>query len=114
MERRLLEGGVPQALYEKIASYLPPEKCAAVRSAFEFAAQCHAGQCRLSGGPYIEHPLSVTLTLAELQMDSQALMAALLHDVPEDCGVPLAEIEKRFGKEVMRLVDGVTKLTHIT
>src|SRR5690606_38140832 len=63
-----------------------------------------------SGAPYITHPLEVTLAVAELELDHLALAAALLHDVQEDCGIPNEEIAARFGDEVARLVDGLTKL----
>ena len=71
------------------------------------------GQLRLSGEPYIEHPLQIALTLAELQLDASSLAAALLHDVSEDCSVPIIDIETRFGSEVAKLVDGVTRLGKI-
>ena len=89
---------------------MPPEKVALVKAAYEFALNAHKGQVRKSGGPYSDHPLQTATTLAELQLDADTLAAALLHDVPEDCGVPLAEIEAKFGPEVTKLVDGVTKL----
>jgi len=90
--------------------YLPPSKVALVQDAYEFAAKAHQGQVRLSGEPYIEHPLQTALVLAELQLDATTLVAALLHDVPENCDVSVSEIEARFGPEVARLVDGVTRL----
>ncbi|MBI4180798.1 MAG: bifunctional (p)ppGpp synthetase/guanosine-3',5'-bis(diphosphate) 3'-pyrophosphohydrolase [Chloroflexi bacterium] len=97
-------------LREKIQGYLPPEKIAAVEDAYNFAMKAHEGQMRKSGEPYLEHPLQVALTLAELQLDTSSLVAALLHDVPEDCGIPVSGIEARFGAEVAKLVDGTTKL----
>ena len=81
-----------------------------VEDAYNFAMQAHQGQVRLSGEPYLEHPLKVALTLAELQLDSTSLASALLHDVPENCGIPISEIEAKFGLEVAKLVDGVSKL----
>ncbi len=97
-------------LKEKTQQYLPPEKMAGVEAAYNFAMKAHQGQVRKSGEPYLEHPLQVALTLAELQLDASSLAAALLHDVPENCGVPISEIETRFGSEVAKLVDGTTKL----
>ncbi len=97
-------------LLDKAREYLPPEKMAIVEAAYEFAAKAHEGQVRKSGEPYLEHPLQVALTLAELQLDATALAAALLHDVTENCGIPIAEIETRFNKEIAKLVDGTTKL----
>src|SRR5438034_1383986 len=82
-----------------------------IERAHEVAAAAHEGQLRASGEPYITHPLQVAFYLAELQMDAETLAAALLHDVPEDTDMALVDIEKRFGREVGRLVDGVTKLS---
>jgi guanosine-3',5'-bis(diphosphate) 3'-pyrophosphohydrolase len=101
-------------LKEKAQSYLPPEKVTLVEKAYEFAEKAHHGQLRKSGEPYIQHPLKVAMSLAELQLDGQSLAAALLHDVPENCGVPLKEIETNFGPEVTRLVDGVSRLGKLT
>ncbi|HSK93661.1 MAG TPA: HD domain-containing protein, partial [Candidatus Angelobacter sp.] len=82
-----------------------------IRRAYETAAMAHEGQVRSSGEPYITHPVAVAHFLATLQLDAETLAAAILHDVPEDTDVTLADIEKRFGREVARLVDGVTKLS---
>ncbi len=101
-------------LREKIQGYLSPEKIAAIEDAYNFAKAAHEGQVRKSGEPYLEHPLQVALTLAELQLDTSSLVAALLHDVPEDCGIPVAEIEAKFGSEVAKLVDGTTKLSRLS
>src|SRR5688500_1173265 len=84
---------------------------ALIRRAHEAAASAHEGQLRTSGEPYITHPVAVTHYLATLQMDAETLAAALLHDVPEDTDIPITDLEKRFGREVGRLVDGVTKLS---
>jgi GTP pyrophosphokinase len=97
-------------LLEKAREYLPPEKIALVKKAYDFAAEAHQGQMRKSGDPYIEHPLQVALSLAKLQLDADTLAAALLHDVPETCDVPISELEAQFGSEVAELVDGATKL----
>ena len=97
-------------LEEKALQYLPPENMAVVEDAYNFALKAHQGQVRKSGEPYLEHPLQVALTLAELQLDASSLAAALLHDVPENCGMPVSEIEAKFGSEVAKLVDGTTKL----
>jgi guanosine-3',5'-bis(diphosphate) 3'-pyrophosphohydrolase len=97
-------------LKEKAQQYLPPEKIAPVEDAYKFAVKAHKGQVRKSGEPYVEHPLQTALILAELQLDASTLAAALLHDVPENCGIPVAELEAKFGPEVARLVDGTTKL----
>ncbi len=101
-------------LLARAKEYLPLEKVAVVEGAYHFAAEAHQGQVRLSGEPYVEHPLQVALTLAELQLDASSLAAALLHDIPENCGIPVAEIEAKFGLEVGKLVDGVTKLSKVS
>jgi len=100
-------------LLERAGKYLPPEKVELVRRAYDFAAEAHEGQVRKSGDPYIEHPLQVALILARVQLDANSLAAALLHDVPENCGISIAELEERFGPEVAKLVDGVTRLSKI-
>jgi guanosine-3',5'-bis(diphosphate) 3'-pyrophosphohydrolase len=103
-----------QPLLEKAAAYLPQERIRLIEEAYEFAARAHEGQKRLTGEPYIIHPLDAAITVAGLQLDSGAIAAALLHDVQEDCGVSNDEIKKRFGAEVAKLVDGATKLEKIT
>ncbi len=101
-------------LKEKAQTYLPLEKIAVVEEAYHFAAEAHQGQMRKSGDPYLEHPLQTALILAELQLDASSLAAALLHDILENCGLPVSEIEARFGAEIGRLVDGVTKLGKVS
>jgi len=97
-------------LEKKVQAYLPPEKISQVEAAYQFAGKAHEGQTRLSGEPYLEHPLQAALILAELQLDAASLAAALLHDVTENCDIPITEIEARFGLEIAKLVDGNTKL----
>jgi guanosine-3',5'-bis(diphosphate) 3'-pyrophosphohydrolase len=97
-------------LKKKAQQYLPPEKITLVEDAYKFALKAHKGQVRKSGDPYVEHPLQTALILAELQLDASTLAAALLHDVPENCGIPISELEAKFGAEAARLVDGTTKL----
>jgi len=94
-------------------SYLKPEEVQLVREAYRFSEAAHLGQKRLSGEPYITHPLAVAGALAEWHMDAQAVIAALLHDVMEDTAVTKAEISERFGKSVAELVDGLSKLDKI-
>ena len=81
-----------------------------VRSAYKFADEAHLGQLRNSGEPYITHPIAVAQQCAEWKLDAQALMAALMHDAIEDCGVTKPELIERFGAPVAELVDGLTKL----
>ncbi|MBI4338148.1 MAG: bifunctional (p)ppGpp synthetase/guanosine-3',5'-bis(diphosphate) 3'-pyrophosphohydrolase [Chloroflexi bacterium] len=102
-----------EELLERARSYLQPDKLAVVEAAYRYAAEKHQGQRRMSGEPYIQHPLRTALYLAELNLDAVTLAAALLHDVMEDCGVARTELEERFGSEAARLVDGVTKLAKI-
>ncbi len=101
-------------LIDKTQEYLPSETVASIEDAYEFALEAHQGQTRRSGEPYMEHPLATAMNVADLQLDAEAVVAALLHDVPEDCQVPLSQIEARFGAEVSKLVDGTTKLSKIS
>lgn len=93
-----------------MGAYLPAERLPAIRDAFEFAARAHDGQMRQTGEPYITHPVEVAMTVAKLELDQNAIIAALLHDTQEDCGIANEEIAQRFGTDVARLVDGLTKL----
>jgi guanosine-3',5'-bis(diphosphate) 3'-pyrophosphohydrolase len=90
--------------------YLEPADIEQVRKAYRFADEAHLGQMRSSGEPYITHPIAVAAQCAEWKLDAQALMAALLHDAIEDCGVTKPELIERFGAPVADLVDGLTKL----
>lgn len=90
--------------------YLSPPDLEHVRLAYRFADEAHLGQLRNSGEPYITHPIAVAVQCAEWKLDAQALMAALLHDALEDCGVTKIELIERFGAPVAELVDGLTKL----
>lgn len=90
--------------------YINPADLAQVRLAYRFADESHLGQLRNSGQPYITHPIAVALQCAEWKLDAHALMAALLHDVMEDCGVSKTDLIERFGVPVTELVDGLTKL----
>jgi len=84
-----------------------------VKAAFELAEQAHTGQSRVSGEPYISHPLAVARIVFELNMDHRCVMAALLHDVVEDTSVSIEQITGQFGQDVALLVDGLSKLTHL-
>ena len=99
-----------QAFMDLVHSYLSDEECAQIMKAFELADKAHEGQTRASGEPYIMHPLAVAEILANLQIDHETLIAALLHDVVEDTSYTKEDIEELFGSEVAFLVDGVTKL----
>ena len=98
------------AQIEKVASeYLSKKDLQKVKSAFEFASKIHKSHKRKSGEPYIQHPLEITFYLANLRLDVDTLSAALLHDVVEESDVTCRDLEKKFGKTVSQLVDGVTK-----
>ena len=98
-----------QALADKLG-YLGKADLKKVREAYKFADSAHLGQFRASGEPYITHPLAVTGLVADWKLDAQALMAALMHDAMEDCGVTKTELIERFGAPTADLVDGLTKL----
>jgi RelA/SpoT family (p)ppGpp synthetase len=100
-------------LVETLEAYLPDEQVKKVLEAYEFGATFHEGQTRKSGEPYITHPVAVAQELAEMHLDSEAVCAAILHDVVEDTAATLEEIETRFGEEVALIVDGVSKLDQI-
>lgn len=102
-----------ERLIAGISGYLREEDVQRVRDAYAMSATAHAGQFRMSGEPYVSHPLAVAEILSGWHLDSQALCAALLHDVMEDTAITKAEIAERFGKVVAELVDGVSKLDKI-
>ncbi len=84
-----------------------------VKLAYEYAEQAHTGQKRKSGEDYIVHPLGAAIILADMKVNTPIIVAALLHDIPEDTPVTLEEIEKEFGKDIAGMVAGVTKLGHV-
>ena len=100
-------------LVETLESYLPDEQVARVLEAYEFGAAAHQGQTRKSGEPYITHPVAVAQELGEMHLDSEAICAAILHDVVEDTEASLEQIREQFGEEVALIVDGVSKLDQI-
>ncbi|MBR0672730.1 RelA/SpoT family protein [Neoroseomonas soli] len=100
-------------LARQVLAYDPRADAGMIEAAYRLAEEAHAPQKREDGQPYIVHPLAVAGILAGYRLDAATVATALLHDTVEDTGVTLAELEKRFGKEVARLVDGVTKLTRL-
>jgi GTP pyrophosphokinase len=92
---------------------ISPERARLIEDAYEFAHEAHEGQNRKTGEPYIVHPIDAAMTVADLNLDGAAIAAALLHDVVEDCGVSNEDISQRFGADVARLVEGVTKLSRL-
>ncbi len=101
-------------LIGRLRSYQPDADLGLVRKAYEFSAQAHAGQKRRSGEPYVKHPVAVAGVLTSLKTDVTAVVAGLLHDTLEDTVATADELEREFGKEVVHLVDGVTKIGKIT
>src|SRR6202158_453756 len=97
----------------RVADHLDPKGQQVVRKAYERASSAHTGQRRLSGEDYVNHPLEVAAILADLELDAPTIAAALLHDTVEDNALTAEEVEREFGPEVARLVDGVTKLGRI-
>jgi GTP pyrophosphokinase len=90
--------------------YLNSDDIEQIRQAYRLADEAHLGQMRKNGDPYITHPIAVAAQCAEWKLDAQALMAALMHDVIEDCGITKLDLVERFGAPVAELVDGLTKL----
>jgi len=96
-----------------VAAYLPHQDLSPLEKAYQFGADRHGPQLRVSGEPYITHPLNVALILTRFKADLASLTAAILHDVVEDTETPLTEVEQMFGKQVSDLVDGMTKIGKI-
>ena len=123
--KRIIAGGdtmltstTPEELFdiliESITKYHPSDDLSMVRKAYEIARAAHEGQLRKSGEPYIVHPLSVAIILAQLELDKESIIAGSLHDVVEDTVMTMDEMKQTFGEEVALLVDGVTKLTQLS
>ncbi|MBT7308519.1 MAG: HD domain-containing protein, partial [Gammaproteobacteria bacterium] len=96
-----------------LESYLDQEQIHKIYAAYLFSAEAHDGQSRLTGEPYIYHPIEVARILAEMHIDPTTISAALLHDVLEDTSHTKSELIEHFGSDVTELVDGVSKLTRI-
>jgi guanosine-3',5'-bis(diphosphate) 3'-pyrophosphohydrolase len=103
-----------EELIARVRSYNPGADPGLIRNAYDFAAHKHGQQKRMSGEPYVTHPLNVSLIIAQLKLDFPSIITGLLHDVVEDTATSLSEIQSRFGAEVATLVDGVTKVSKIT
>ena len=101
------------SLIEEVAGYLKPQDVEQVRLAIEFSREAHQGQTRQSGDPYVTHPIAVARILTPLHLDTQSIIAALLHDVVEDTEITAAQIAEKFGQPVADLVDGLSKLERI-
>ena len=100
-------------LAERLSTYLGSDQVNLVRRAYFYAEQAHDGQRRRSGEAYVTHPLAVASILADMHMDHQSLMAAMLHDVIEDTGIAKEALTAQFGETIAELVDGVSKLTQM-
>jgi len=100
-------------ILRKVQAYRPGEDLSLLRKAYEFCDSQHSQQKRLSGEPFISHPLEVTLILAEMKLDPVCLAAGMLHDVVEDTRTSSERVQQEFGPEVARIVDGVTKIGRI-
>ena len=101
-------------LLDRLQDYQPDADLGMVRKAYEFSARAHEGQVRLSGEPYVKHPVAVAGVLTSLKTDVTAVVAGLLHDTLEDTVATVDELQREFGQEVVHLVDGVTKIGKIT
>ena len=101
------------SLLKKSELYLDENQITLIKDAYNFSNESHHGQLRKSGEPYINHPLSVASILAEMKMDAVSIAAAILHDVVEDTSAAKEDIEKKFGEEIAKLVDGVSKIDNI-
>ena len=101
-------------LIGRVKSYNPYADEGLIRRAYDYAAHMHRDQKRMSGEPYVIHPLNVSLIIAQLKLDVPSIVTGLLHDVVEDTSTSLAEVQNLFGAEVATLVDGVTKVSKIT
>ncbi len=102
-----------ETLADRLSTYLDADQVNLVRRAYFYAEQAHDGQRRRSGEAYVTHPLAVANILADMHMDHQSLMAAMLHDVIEDTGIAKEALDAQFGESVAELVDGVSKLTQM-
>ena len=100
-------------LYQKIQAYNTAVEGDKLQRAFDFGRQAHDGQVRASGEPYFFHPIAVANILADMRLDLDTVITALLHDTVEDCDVTLDTLQSQFGASVAQLVDGVTKLSRI-
>ena len=97
----------------QVLSYHPKADLNIVEKAYVYSAKVHQGQVRLSGEPYLSHPLEVAFTLARMKMDVISVVAGLLHDTLEDTDAELPDIERLFGQETANIVNGVTKISKI-
>jgi guanosine-3',5'-bis(diphosphate) 3'-pyrophosphohydrolase len=100
-------------LVERVKAYDPSVDEEALNRAYVYTVKAHGTQTRASGDPYFSHPVEVAGILSAMKLDSASIITGLLHDTVEDTGVTIDEIERLFGPDIARLVDGVTKLSRI-
>ncbi len=101
-------------IVDRVLSYNPNADVDLIRKAYVFSAKVHIGQVRLSGEPYLIHPLEVTGILTQMKLDAASVATGLLHDTVEDTLTTLKDIQENFGEEVAQLVDGLTKISKIS
>ena len=101
-------------LEELVIATTPSADISRIRAAFDYACHWHASQLRKDGSPFVSHPLAAAIIVAEIGLDVDSIVAAMLHDCIEDTGATHDDIEKKFGKDVAEIVEGVTKLTRVT
>jgi GTP diphosphokinase / guanosine-3',5'-bis(diphosphate) 3'-diphosphatase len=116
--RQQIETNIPTAtrfrdLLRQVSEFRPNDDLETIRKAYDFSQRHHAGQTRASGEPYLVHPLEVANVLAEMKMDTTAIVAGLLHDSVEDTTVTIQDIQREFGEQVAKIVEGVTKISKI-
>jgi len=102
--------GLPRPLARALEAYADRLDVDKIREAYDLAVEAHGGQTRASGEEYVNHTIEVATLLAQLRLDTASIISGLIHDTVEDTAISLADLEKRFGKEVATIVDGVTKL----
>lgn len=109
-----VEGGeLLDELETTLEAYLSPQDIDAIRQAYLFSAKAHSGQMRMSGEPYISHPVKVAQLMAQLRFDATTIIAGILHDVLEDTHITRHRLARKFGAEVAKIVDGVSKIDHL-
>ena len=107
------DGRLIDELEATLGTYLPPRDMSAIRRAYLFSAEAHSGQVRMSGEPYISHPVKVAQAMAQLHFDATTIIAGILHDVLEDTHITKHQLARKFGAEVAKIVDGVSKIDHL-
>lgn len=105
--------GTADPIIEKMRAYHTSVDAVRLARAFDFGRVAHDGQTRASGEPYFTHPIAVANILADMRLDEESIITALLHDTVEDCDVTLDTLDSEFGGDVAQLVDGVTKLSRL-